>query len=234
MCGRSSLTVTEKELEKRFNASFYSEDLERYNPLPNFNMAPTQNLPVITDADPDHINLYRWGLIPFWAKDEKIGYRMINARMETVAEKPAFRQAFRQRRCLWPVDGYYEWIARGKEKIPYRVILKDKGVYSLAGLWETWKNEQGEKVFSFTILTQPATPSMEFLHHRMPVILPREMELDWLDPNLDPEDFLHNLPPFGTDQLEVYRVSQEVNNVRNNRRELIAPVTETNQGELFG
>lgn len=100
MCGRSSLTVTEKELEKRFNASFYSEDLERYNPLPNFNMAPTQNLPVITDADPDHINLYRWGLIPFWAKDEKIGYRMINARMETVAEKPAFRQAFRQRRCL--------------------------------------------------------------------------------------------------------------------------------------
>lgn|SRR5690554_739352 len=234
MCGRSSLTVTEKELEKRFNASFYSEDLERYNPLPNFNMAPTQNLPVITDADPDHINLYRWGLIPFWAKDEKIGYRMINARMETVAEKPAFRQAFRQRRCLWPVNGYYEWIARGKEKIPYRVILKDKGVYSLAGLWETWKNEQGEKVFSFTILTQPATPSMEFLHHRMPVILPREMELDWLDPNLDPEDFLHNLPPFGTDQLEVYRVSQEVNNVRNNRRELIAPVTETNQGELFG
>lgn len=234
MCGRSSLTVTEKELEKRFNASFYSEDLERYNPLPNFNMAPTQNLPVITDADPDHINLYRWGLIPFWAKDEKIGYRMINARMETVAEKPAFRQAFRQRRCLWPVDGYYEWIARGKEKIPYRVILKDKGVYSLAGLWETWKNEQGEKVFSFTILTQPATPSMEFLHHRMPVILPREMELDWLDPDLDPEDFLHNLPPFGTDQLEVYRVSQEVNNVRNNRRELIAPVTETNQGELFG
>jgi len=234
MCGRSSLTVTEKELEKRFNASFYSEDLERYNPLPNFNMAPTQNLPVITDADPDHINLYRWGLIPFWAKDEKIGYRMINARMETVAEKPAFRQAFRQRRCLWPVNGYYEWIARGKEKIPYRVILKDKGVYSLAGLWETWKNEQGEKVFSFTILTQPATPSMEFLHHRMPVILPREMELDWLDPNLDPEDFLHNLPPFGTDQLEIYRVSQEVNNVRNNRRELIAPVTETNQGELFG
>lgn len=234
MCGRSSLTVTEKELEKRFNASFYSEDLERYNPLPNFNMAPTQNLPVITDADPDHINLYRWGLIPFWAKDEKIGYRMINARMETVAEKPAFRQAFRQRRCLWPVDGYYEWIARGKEKIPYRVILKDKGVYSLAGLWETWKNEQGEKVFSFTILTQPATPSMEFLHHRMPVILPCEMEFDWLDPDLDPEDFLHNLPPFGTDQLEVYRVSQEVNNVRNNRRELIAPVTETNQGELFG
>lgn len=234
MCGRSSLTVTEKELEKRFNASFYSEDLERYNPLPNFNMAPTQNLPVITDADPDHINLYRWGLIPFWAKDEKIGYRMINARMETVAEKPAFRQAFRQRRCLWPVNGYYEWIARGKEKIPYRVILKDKGVYSLAGLWETWKNEQGEKVFSFTILTQPATPSMEFLHHRMPVILPREMELDWLDPDLDPEDFLHNLPPFGTDQLEIYRVSQEVNNVRNNRRELIAPVTETNQGELFG
>src|SRR5690606_13834509 len=134
MCGRSSLTVTEKELEARFNASFYSEDLERYNPIPNYNMAPSQLLPVIPHADPDHINLYRWGLIPFWAKDEKIGYKMINARSETVAEKAAFRQALAQRRCLWPIDGYYEWMTKGKEKIPYRVVMKNKAVYSIAGL----------------------------------------------------------------------------------------------------
>lgn len=233
MCGRSSLTVTEKELEARFNARFYSEDLERYNPLPNFNMAPTQRLPVVTDADPDHINLYRWGLIPFWAKDEKIGYRMINARSETVAEKSAFRKAFTSRRCLWPIDGYYEWIKKGKEKLPYRVVMKDKGVYSLAGLWEVWKNEQGEKIYSFTILTKAASPSMAFLHDRMPVILPRDLEIKWLDSDLDPEAFLDNLPEMGTDQLEVYRVSQQVNNVRNNQPDLVDPVPDTNQGELF-
>lgn len=233
MCGRSSLTVTEKELEARFNARFYSEDLERYNPLPNFNMAPTQRLPVVTDADPDHINLYRWGLIPFWAKDEKIGYRMINARSETVAEKSAFRKAFTSRRCLWPIDGYYEWIKKGKEKLPYRVVMKDKGVYSLAGLWEVWRNEQEEKIYSFTILTKAASPSMEFLHDRMPVILPRDLEFKWLDADLEPESFLENLPEMGTDQLEVYRVSQQVNNVRNNQPDLVDPVPDSHQGELF-
>lgn len=233
MCGRSSLTVTEKELEARFNASFYSEDLERYNPIPNYNMAPSQLLPVITDADPDHINLYRWGLIPFWAKDEKIGYKMINARSETVAEKAAFRQALAQRRCLWPIDGYYEWVTKGKEKIPYRVVMKNKAVYSIAGLWEVWKNAEGEKVFSFTILTRDASPSMAFLHHRMPVILPLELEEKWLDPDLDPEIFLKELPDFGTDHLEVYRVSQEVNSVRNNHADLVLPIPDVSQGELF-
>ncbi len=234
MCGRASLTVTEKELEARFNASFYSEDLERYNPIPNFNMAPTQMLPVITGADPEHISLFRWGLIPFWAKDEKIGYRMINARSETVDQKPAFRQAFTRRRCLWPVDGYYEWIKKGKDKIPYRVTLKNAGIYAIAGLWEEWKNEAGEKVYSFTILTKAAGPSMEFLHHRIPVILPRDLELKWLEDNLDPVSFLDELPEVGTEQLKVYRVSQQVNNVRHNHKDLIIEVADTEQGDLFG
>ena len=233
MCGRSSLTVTEKELESRFNASFYSEDLERYNPIPNYNMAPSQNLPVITDADPHHINLFRWGLIPFWAKDVKIGYKMINARSETVDEKPAFRQALRKRRCLWPIDGYYEWIKNGKEKIPYRVTLKDESIFTAAGLWEVWNDEVGMKIYSFTILTRTASPSMEFLHDRMPILLPRDQEYTWLDESLDPIAFLEELPVMGTDQLKVYQVSQQVNNVRNNNKELINEVTEMDQGTLF-
>ena len=233
MCGRSSLTVTEKELEARFNASFYSEDLERYNPIPNYNMAPSQNLPVITDADPRHINLFRWGLIPFWAKDEKIGYKMINARSETVDEKPAFRQALRKRRCLWPIDGYYEWIKNGKEKIPYRVIFKDESIFTAAALWEEWIDNAGIKVHSFTVLTRPASPSMAFLHDRMPVLLPKDQEYRWLEESLDPMVFLEDLPVMGTDQLKVYQVSQQVNNVRNNYKELIEEVTDINQGKLF-
>ncbi|MBY5957159.1 SOS response-associated peptidase [Membranicola marinus] len=233
MCGRSSLTVTEKELEARFNASFYSEDLERYNPIPNYNMAPSQKLPVITNTDPDHINLYRWGLIPFWAKDEKIGYKMINARSETAAEKPAFRQALQKRRCIWPIDGYYEWIKKGKEKIPYRVTSNQQAIFSIAGLWESWKDETGETVHSFTVLTRASTPTMMFLHHRMPVLLPREIERDWLEESIDPTVFLEELPLFGTDELHVYRVSKQVNNVRNNHKEIIEEVEDLEQGELF-
>ena len=108
MCGRSSLTKTEKELEARFQATFYSDELERYNPLPNYNVAPTNMCPVITSKDPSHFNIFRWGLIPFWAKDIKIGYRAINARSETIHEKPMFRSAFKQRRCWVVASGYYE------------------------------------------------------------------------------------------------------------------------------
>lgn len=233
MCGRSTLTITEEELEQRFGARFYSDDLERYNPLPSYNMAPSQLLPVITDADPEHIQLYRWGLIPFWAKDEKIGYKMINARSETVAEKPAFRQAFRHRRCLWPIDGYYEWIKKGKEKIPYRVTMPGQPVFSVAGLWEVWENTPGNKIHSFTILTRAAGPSMEFLHHRIPVLLPRELEHAWLDPETIPGELLTDIPDFGNNELRVYRVSQKVNNVRNNELELIREVPDTEQPTLF-
>ena len=126
MCGRASLTKVEKDLEERFHATFYSEDLERYNPLPNYNVAPTQMHPVITNTDPDHLQFFKWGLIPFWAKDEKIGSRMINSRIETILEKPAFRNAVNKRRCLVPFDGFYEWKKTPTGKIPYRIILKDK------------------------------------------------------------------------------------------------------------
>src|SRR5690606_31352068 len=118
-------------------------------------------------------------------------------------------------------------------KIPYRVTLKDQSIFTAAGLWEVWQDNTGMKIYSFTILTRPASPSMEFLHDRMPVILPRDQEHTWLDESLNPIAFLKELPEIGTDQLKVYQVSLQVNNVRNNHKDLINEVTEMNQGKLF-
>ena len=109
MCGRASLTRNETELEKRFGSTFYSEDIERYNPLPNFNIAPTQYLPVVTNNDPNHFNIFRWGLIPYWSKDSKIAFKLINSRAETLDQNSMFKSAFNKRRCIIPLDGFYEW-----------------------------------------------------------------------------------------------------------------------------
>ena len=224
MCGRSSLNKVEKELEARFNATFYSEDLERYNPLPNFNVAPTQMHPVITNTNPEHLHYYRWGLIPFWAKDEKIGYRMINARSETIAEKPSFRNALKKRRCLVPFDGYYEWVKKDGEKLPYRIITTDQEIFSIAGLWESWKNKEGKLIHSFTLITQPASKSIANIHDRMPAILSADEERLWIDQELPSEEALQLISPYPDELLHAYRVSKRVNNVRENDAELIVPI----------
>ena len=138
MCGRSSLTKTEKEIEERFKATFYSEELERYNPLPNFNVAPTHMHPVITSQDPNHFHLFKWGLVPFWSKDNKSGAKMINARIETIAEKTAFKSLLNSKRCIVPMDGFYEWKTEGKNKVPFRIVTKDQAIFAVAGLWDCW------------------------------------------------------------------------------------------------
>lgn len=224
MCGRSSLTKTEKELEERFNATFYSEELERYNPLPNFNVAPTHMHPVQTNQDPEHLHFYKWGLVPFWAKDPKIGYRMINARIETVAEKPSYKNALRKRRCLVPFDGYYEWIKEGKQKLPFRIQTKDQEIFCVAGLWETWKDPEGSYLHTFTLLTQPASEGIAHIHDRMPVILLKDQEEQWIDDELNPIDVLETIQPYTSDQLDYYRVSTRVNSVRENDDRLIEPI----------
>lgn len=221
MCGRSSLTKTEKELEARFNATFYSDDLERYNPLPNYNMAPSQMLPVIIMQDKEHIQLYRWGLIPFWAKDEKIGYSMINARVETLNEKPSFRNLIAKNRCLVPMDGFYEWTGEGKDKQPYRIIAKDQEVFCCAGLFDTWKSPDGKIVHSYTIITLPANEFMLNLHDRMPAMLSAEMEKLWLDPAVGSKDVLSMIIPYDSDKMDAYPVSRKVGNVRETGAELI-------------
>jgi putative SOS response-associated peptidase YedK len=234
MCGRSSLTKTEKELEERFRATFYSEDLERYNPLPNFNVAPSHVLPVITNQDPRHFRPMRWGLIPFWAKDPKIGYKMINARVETVQEK-TFKNALEKRRCLVPFDGFYEWKKVGKKKVPYRITVEGGKLFAMAGLWETWKSPSGEAVESFTILTQPANKKVGAIHDRMPAILLPEQEKLWIDPSLSSSEALQLIIPYPDETTEIYRVSERVNRVGENDPDLVRPVKENLEGayDLF-
>jgi len=235
MCGRASLTKVEKDLEERFHATFYSEDLERYNPLPNFNVAPTQMHPVITNTDPDHLQFFKWGLIPFWAKDEKIGSRMINSRIETILEKPAFRNAVNKRRCLVPFDGFYEWQKTPAGKIPYRIILKDKGIFAVAGIWEKWKPPEGEAIFSFSVITQPPNGLMESIHDRMPAILLPEQEQIWLDAAIPAEEALKIIAPFPDELLQAYTVSKKVNKVSENDASLVEEFfhDDSPQGSLF-
>ena len=235
MCGRSSLTKTEKEIEERFNATFYSDELERYNPLPNYNAAPSQMLPIITNHDPNRIHLYRWGLIPFWAKDEKIGYKMINARVETLMEKSAFKNALKQRRCLVPMDGFYEWKRDGKTKIPYRIILPDTPIFTTAGLWESWKDGSGKEIFSFTVITQKPNTIMSSIHDRMPAILNPEQERLWIDNALSATEAISLIEPYPSKLMHAYKVSPRVGNVRNNDAQLIDPIDSPPpvQGKLF-
>jgi putative SOS response-associated peptidase YedK len=224
MCGRAALTKNEKELEQRFNATFYSEDIERYNPLPNYNVAPTHTMPVITNEDPDHFRPLRWGLIPFWAKDHKIGYKMINARVETILEKPAFRNAVKSRRCLVPFDGFYEWKKESGGKTPFYIRRKDQQLFSIAGLWEKWTDpSSGEDVFSFTLITQKPNETMAAIHDRMPALLQPDQEASWIDMGVGQEEAVAMIEPYPDDWLDVFQVTKEVNNVRNNGPELIVP-----------
>jgi len=227
MCGRSSLTKTEKELEERFNATFYSDGLVNYNPLPNYNVAPSHVMPVITNEDKLHFQAYRWGLIPFWAKDQKIGYKMINARIETLFEKSTFKMAVANRRCLVPADGFYEWKKGtgpdGKiTKQPYRIQTTDREIFSMAGLWDRWKAPDGQTVFSFTVITQPPNALMKDIHDRMPAILTAEQEALWLSDDISPQELVDMIEPYPDDSMKAYPVSKRVGNVRNNGKDLIA------------
>jgi len=160
--------------------------------------------------------MLRWGLVPSWAKDPSIGVRMINARAETIAEKPSFRSAFKHRRCLIPTDGYYEWAKAGKKKQPYFIRMKDRQPFAMAGLWESWKSPEGETIETFTIITCEANSMMKPFHHRMPVILDEELWGEWLDPENNDVDRLKGyLVPYDSSKMEAFPVSPLVNNPRN-------------------
>lgn len=224
MCGRGSLTKVESELEERFDADFYSEDLERYNPLPSFNIAPTHWHPVITLGDKQHYNYLKWGLIPFWAKDQSIGSKMINARIEGLLEKPFFKSALEKRRCLVPMDGFYEWQkGEGKTKIPLRIQTTNQAIFFMAGIYDSWKNPEGKAIPSFSIITMPANEFMKPIHDRMPCILLPDEEKLWLEEGLSIQDSLGLLKQYPSEWMRAYEVSTKVNNVRNNDASLIEP-----------
>jgi len=223
MCGRSSLTKTEKELEDRFNATFYSDALVNYNPLPNYNVAPSHVMPVITNQDRDHFSAMRWGLIPSWAKDKKMGFKLINARIETLFEKSSFKMAVAKRRCLVPADGFYEWQKSPNGKKPFRITMKNQSIFSMAGLWDRWIDESGQKVFSFTVITQKPNQLMMDIHDRMPAILTQDQESLWLSDDINPQELIDMIEPYPSEFMEAFVVSNKVGNVKNNSKDLIEP-----------
>ncbi len=221
MCGRFTLTADQDSFEDRFSLTGF--DLGW---VPSFNIAPTQEVLTVTnDGSENRPELMRWGLVPSWAKDPKIGNRMINARSETLTEKPSFRTAFKRRRCLIPADGFYEWKREGKAKKPMLITANPGGLFAFAGLWETWKQPDGSWLLTCAIITTSANEFMASIHDRMPVILPREFEASWLDPEEQDTAMLSELLlPYDSDRMEGYEVSTLVNSPRNNFPEVIEPV----------
>lgn len=225
MCGRYTNTVTNPEVV----AQTFDLDSVPDNLSARYNIAPTQ--PVMTivrdDQDKNQLAWMRWGLIPSWSKDRAIGSRMINARAETLAEKPSFRSAYKYRRCLVVADGFYEWKKNDdKSKTPMYIRLKEGDLFGLAGLWERWTDpETGELLTTCTIITGHPNELIKPLHHRMAVILPREHHDLWLDKHVQvTRDLQPLLQPYPADKMMVYPVSTKVNNVRNDDPELIEPV----------
>ncbi len=208
MCGRFTLTTNLGAIAKRFGISRFLEEVG-----PRYNVAPTQSVIVVNDDGTRHLAEMRWGLIPSWAKEAAIGNRMINARAETVATKPAFRMALRKRRCLVVADGFYEWQLLGRRKQPVYIALKSREPFGFAGLWETWTAPDGDEIKTCTMITTEANELLKPIHDRMPVILMREAEGVWLDPTIqDPAVLLPLLTPYPAEEIEWYPVSTRVNN----------------------
>ena len=211
MCGRFSLTANLTTVAQRFGMSGSTAELAGWHP--SYNIAPTKTVVVVGDDGTRSLSEMRWGLISSWAKDPTIGNRMINARAETVAVKPAFRAALCKRRCLVVADGFYEWQKQGRGKQPVYIVLKSREPFGFAGLWETWTAPDGEEIKTCTIITTDANEQLKPIHDRMPVILTREAEAIWLDPTIqDPARLLLLLTSYPAEDMVAYPVSRRVNN----------------------
>ena len=220
MCARFTLAAAEKVLLEAYAAELAAE----YKA--NWNIAPTQNSLVITADAPNVISPYHFGLVPHWAKDKKEGVRALNARSETVMELKTFKPLMeKNKRCLVLADSFYEWETLDtKEKLPYRFVLPERPVFAFAGLYSWWKDKATEEWYkSFTILTTEPNALVSKLHNRMPVILTKEEEHIWLSDDVPMADLLELCNPFPDVEMSIYRVSKEVNNVRNNHCDLILP-----------
>ncbi|MDP1419486.1 SOS response-associated peptidase [Peribacillus simplex] len=222
MCGRFTLFTDIEEIKERFDiqGSFDGEYQFSYN------IAPSQSvLSVINDGARNRLGYLRWGLIPFWAKDEKEGYKMINARAETIAEKASFKNAYKKKRCLIIADSFYEWKKTPERKIPMRIKLKNHAPFGMAGLWESWKSSEGISIYSCSVITTVPNELMTSIHDRMPVILKPEDEKDWLNPSInDPAYLQQYLKSFDSEQMEAFEVSTDVNSTKNNSPNLIQQI----------
>ncbi|MEC0094261.1 SOS response-associated peptidase [Paenibacillus macquariensis] len=225
MCGRYTITVSMEELLIRYLTS----DSPMIQYAPKYNVAPMQMIPaVIHNGLENRVGELRWGLVPSWAKDQKIGSNMINARAETLLEKASFKRLVSNRRCIIPADGFYEWRKQEGSKQPMRIVMRDGDIFSMAGLYDIWIDPSGKKLSTCTIITTTPNSLMADIHDRMPVILHREDESDWLNrDHHDESTLLKLLRPFESSKMHAYRVSHSVGNVRNDLKELIEEIKES-------
>ncbi|MEA5594211.1 SOS response-associated peptidase [Rivularia sp. UHCC 0363] len=225
MCGRFTLTAEADEIREVFEIS----DTSNYEWEARYNIAPTQTVAAVlynSDKQRELRSLY-WGLIPSWAKDTKIAAKLINARAETLAEKPSFRSAFKRKRCLVLADGFYEWKRIEKKKQPYYFQLQNKQPFAFAGLWEQWHPDD-ENITSCTIITTDANKVLQPIHHRMPVMLQQQDYERWLDPLQETEILQQLLQPYPAEEMSAYAVSTKVNNPLHSSPDCIAPEREEN------
>jgi putative SOS response-associated peptidase YedK len=219
MCGRYTL-ITTSNLYKRY-------DVENTGNSPNleadYNVFPGKVMPVITHRSPNAVEMMKWGLIPYWAKDPNVGSKMINARDDSLLKRNTFKVPFKSQRCLVPASGFYEWRNIADRKIPYYISVRDEEVFSFAGLYDTWKDAEGHETKTFTIITTKANELISPIHHRMPVILAKANEGVWLSKVSFESELLGLLKSFDEDKMNAFTVSPDVNNPANNFASLIEP-----------
>jgi len=223
MCGRFTLTLDPGELQELLDLGPFVHIVQ-----PRYNIAPSQPVPIVKDPETRAVELYKWGLVPSWADDPKIGYRMINARSETAHEKPSFRAAFQRRRCLILADGFFEWHSGKKNapKTPYLFKLKNNHPFTFAGLYEHWQSPDGGELHTTTILTCPPNELVSQYHNRMPVLLCEEDRWAWLKPQTDQNTLRDLLGPYPAEEMVCFAVSRAVNSPENDRPEILQPVSE--------
>ena len=223
MCGRFTLIHDIKSIAQAFQVPVPAT----MQIQPRYNAAPAQNIVTLMqnkDEEEPHLDMVRWGLVPSWAKDESIGNRMINARAETLAEKPSFKRLLHNKRCLIVADGFYEWKSEpgAKTKTPMYFTLEDDELFTFAGLWDTWRNPEGEQIRTCTIITTNPNTLVSPVHNRMPTILPAEALEEWLNPrHQDEQALLHLLSPYDATDMKVRSVSRLVNNTNNDSPEIL-------------
>lgn len=223
MCGRFTLTLDPGELQELLDLGPFVHIVQ-----PRYNIAPSQPIPIVKDANNREVELYRWGFVPSWADDPKIGYRMINARSETAHEKPSFRAAFKRRRCLILADGFFEWHADQKSapKTPYLFKLKNDHPFTFAGLYEHWQAPEGGELHTCTILTCPPNDLVKDYHNRMPVMLGESARWHWLAEDADKNKLLDMLTPYPAEEMKCFPVSRAVNTPSNDSPEILEPLKE--------
>jgi len=225
MCGRFTLFASEAEILREYGV----DSLQSYEP--SYNIAPGQNgLAIIHDGEKKRAGNLQWGLVPSWAADEKIGYKMINARSETAHEKPSFKNLMARKRCLIVADSFYEWKKSDETKHPRRIQLADRELFTFAGLWDKW--QKGNQVlFTYTLLTKDSNDFMKEIHHRMPIILPKDREDEWIHPyNQNPRAAYEFLEAIEMEELTAYTVDRYVNKAINNDPQCIEPVDDGKVG----